>query len=469
MSATPDHSVVPRWRELFTDGRGRTTVGLVLMETVVAIQVLVTVAVLPAVVGDLGGLRLYGVALSASALATVVVLPVTPRLVLRWGLRNVFYLSAAVFLAGSVVVLAAPDMPIFVAGRLIQGAGGGAQYALLLAIVTRRYPARIRPRMFAALTVAWAVPGLVGPAYGGLVATALGWRWAFALILPLLVPAVLLLRRDFNVAASTEAAADGSRPAALSASIALGGGLTIVLTSLALDGVVGVVLAIVGLGIAVIALRTILPTGSFSARFGLPAVIATAFLVNTAYFGVEGFLPAMLTGVHGQSLTAADLIVTCGVLTWVAGTWFQSRFAGRWPARSVVATGAALALVGTAGVVVCALGAPLPVSYIGWAAAGWGMGMAYPTIALLATELATPGSEVITLAQYQVAEILGSAVGPCMVGAALSVALSAGLGLQDGLVIGFAATCSVLVVLLAATHQLPASVIGTSGGATSRR
>jgi hypothetical protein len=44
-----DGSTVPAWRELFVAGLGRTTLGLLLMEGLVAVQVLVTIAVLPAV------------------------------------------------------------------------------------------------------------------------------------------------------------------------------------------------------------------------------------------------------------------------------------------------------------------------------------------------------------------------------------------------------------------------------------
>src|SRR5262249_4737190 len=141
----------------------------------------------------LGGVGLFGAALSSEQAATVIVLPFTPRLVTRWGLRGAFYASLAAFVAGSLVVISAPMAWVFVAGLFIQGAGAGAQYALLLAIFTRRYPLRLRPRMYAALAVAWALPGLLGPAYGGFVASTLGWRWAFALILPLVVPAVWML------------------------------------------------------------------------------------------------------------------------------------------------------------------------------------------------------------------------------------------------------------------------------------
>ena len=57
--------VLPPWREMFVGRLGRITVGIVLMETLFAIQTLVTITVLPVVVAGLGGLRLYGVALSA--------------------------------------------------------------------------------------------------------------------------------------------------------------------------------------------------------------------------------------------------------------------------------------------------------------------------------------------------------------------------------------------------------------------
>src|SRR3954468_12220989 len=112
-------STNPAWRELFACGLARTTVGLLLMEGLVAVQVLVTVSVLPAVVSDLGGVRLFGAALSSSQVATVIVLPFTPRLVARWGLRGSFYVSLGMFVVGSLVVVSAPTSWVFVAGLFL--------------------------------------------------------------------------------------------------------------------------------------------------------------------------------------------------------------------------------------------------------------------------------------------------------------------------------------------------------------
>ena len=258
MASAESAAAVPAWRELFAGGLARTTVGLLLMEGLVAVQVLVTIAVLPAVVSDLGGVRLFGAALSASQVATVIVLPFTPRLVRRWGLRGAFYVSLGTFVVGSLVVISAPTSWVFVAGLFLEGAGAGAQYALLLAIFTRRYPLRLRPRMYAALAVAWAVPGLLGPAYGGLVASTLGWRWAFALLLPLVVPAVWMLHPSLTNPDKTDQTQQQSSPASTAVLLVFAVSMLALLAALTASVPVGALLVLPFAVAAVVALTRIL-------------------------------------------------------------------------------------------------------------------------------------------------------------------------------------------------------------------
>jgi hypothetical protein len=85
------------------------------------------------------------------------------------------------------------------------------------------------------------------------------------------------------------------------------------------------------------------------------------------------------------------------------------------------------------------------------------MGVAYPTITLLATELATRDNEVVTLSQYQLSETLGAAVGPGLGGGALSLSLSGGLGLQEALLAGFAAAFLMGLLMLTTSLRLPGS------------
>lgn len=451
---------MPAWRELFAGGLARTTTGLLLMEGLVAVQVLVTVAVLPAVVSDLGGVRLYGSALSASQVATVVVLPFTPRLVQRWGLRGAFYASLAAFVLGSLVVITAPSSWVFVSGLVVQGAGAGAQYALLLAVFTRTYPLRLRPRMYAALAVAWALPGLLGPAYGGAVASTLGWRWAFALILPLVVPAVWMLHPSLREP-EEHAEASATGPASTAVLVVFVVSALVLLAALTAPGRWSLLLALPAGVAGIVALTRILPRGTFAVRRGLPAVVASGFLANAAYFSVEGFLPVYLTRVAGLTLTVAAIVVTCGVLTWTLGTWLQSRLANSRPIARIAGLGEVVLLAGVGGVVAGVASGVAIVVYAAWGVAGLGMGMTYPAIGVLATDQASRGDEVTTLAQYQLGDVLGSAFGPAMVGVAVTVTASRSMGLTDGLLIGFGGTCAILLAALFAATRLPPT---SSGG-----
>jgi MFS family permease len=467
VAAAGEESAIPGWRELVVSGLARTTAGLLLMESLVAVQVLVTVAVLPAVVSDLGGVRLYGAALSAPQVATVVVLPFTPRLVQWWGLRRAFYASVGAFVAGSLLVISAPEPWVFVSGLVVQGAGSGAQYALLLAVFTRRYPLRLRPRMYAALAVAWAIPGLVGPGYGGLVASTLGWRWAFALIVPLVAPAVWMLHPSLEQDGRGEPSSDVS-PAGTSVLVVFAVSTLTLLAVLTAPGRWGVLLVVPMAVAAVAALTRILPRGTFTARRGLPAVIASGFLANAAFFSVEGFLPAYLTRVAGLTLTVASIVVTCGVLSWTIGTWAQSRLANSRPMARIATLGEALMLLGVGGVVAGVASGVVIVVYVAWGVSGLGMGMTYPAIGVLATDVAATGDEVTTLAQYQLGDVLGSGFGPALVGIAVNAAASRSVGLQDGLLIGFSATCALLLAALFASTRLPATS-STRAESPSRR
>ena len=200
---------------------------------------------------------------------------------------------------------------------------------------------------------------------------------------------------------------------------------------------------------SLLSVRAILPAGSFRARLGLPSTVATAFLSTTAFFAADGFLPVILTGLRGRSLTEASVVITLATLAWVGGSFLQTRLVTRVQRRHLVAFGAVAVVVGVLGVGAGALGAPLLLPYLAWTVAGFGMGLAYPTIALLAMEAAPVGNEETALAQYQLADSLGAAVGPGLAGGVLSVALTAGASLRTGLVAGLGLALAVAVLMLA--------------------
>ena len=63
-------------------------------------------------------------------------------------------------------------MLVLVAARSVQGVGAGAIPAVAYVAIGRAYPPELQPRMFAVLSTAWVLPGLIGPAISGAVAVA---------------------------------------------------------------------------------------------------------------------------------------------------------------------------------------------------------------------------------------------------------------------------------------------------------
>ena len=168
------------------------TAGLVLAITFVAAEALAVVTIMPVVARDLGGLWLYGWVFSAFMLGSIVGIVAAGREADRHGPALPFLAGLVLFSAGLAVAGLAPSMLILVAGRALQGIGGGAVPAVAYASIGRGLPGRLRARMMAVLSTAWVVPGLAGPALSAEVAHLFGWRWVFLGLLPLVAIAGLI-------------------------------------------------------------------------------------------------------------------------------------------------------------------------------------------------------------------------------------------------------------------------------------
>ena len=78
--------------------------------------------------------------------------------------------AMVLFSAGLLVCAAAPTMEVLLAGRVLQGLGGGALTVGLYVLVGIVFPPVLRPAVFASFAAAWVLPALFGPALAALVA-----------------------------------------------------------------------------------------------------------------------------------------------------------------------------------------------------------------------------------------------------------------------------------------------------------
>ncbi len=161
--------------------------------TFVAFEALAVATILPVVGRHLGDLRLYGWVFSAFLLASLIGIVVAGTLADRVPLGRPMLAGLALFALGLVIGGTAPDMAVLVAGRAVQGLGAGVVPAVAYVAISRCYPDEVAAANVRRLSTAWVVPGLVGPAIAALVAAAVGWRWVFLGLLPLVIAAGVLV------------------------------------------------------------------------------------------------------------------------------------------------------------------------------------------------------------------------------------------------------------------------------------
>jgi len=312
---------------------------LLLLEALVAVQVLIVATIMPDVRGELGMVQLYGLVFTASSLATIASIPIVGRAVDRFGTKAVLVPVLAVFAAGLLVSATAPAMPVLLIGQFLQGAGGGGLYALSLGTVAKTYPDALRPRVLALLATMWILPGLVGPPVGAAIASTLGWRWAFVAPIPVLLATWALIAPVLDLVPRPEA----SGPAiSLRWPLQLMVGAGFVFASITAFAWWVPLAVAAGFAIGVPALRHIAPRGTFRAAPGQGAIAAAAFLLSLSFLAMDAFLTLMLTRVRGLSLAAAGLAITVATVTWALGALWQSNRAGDRPLGWLVGVGTAL-------------------------------------------------------------------------------------------------------------------------------
>ncbi len=301
------------------------TFGLVLTITLVAFEALAIATIMPLVGRHLGDLRLYGWVFSAFMLASLVGIVQAGALSDRGPLRLPMLVGVGLFALGLVIGGLAPDMAVLVMGRAVQGLGAGFVPTVAYVAISRGYPARCRPRMFAVLSTAWVVPGLIGPAVAALVATTVGWRWVFLGLIPLVIVTGSLAVLALGRVPPPTTARQASTAYLPVLAVVLGAGVA--LASLTSGQVPVMAVGAAGGGtLLLFSLRRLTPKGTLVAAKGLPATILGRGLLTCCFFAGDAYIPYALTTVRRSAPAMAALALMAATLTWTTSSWLQARW-----------------------------------------------------------------------------------------------------------------------------------------------
>src|SRR6267378_1201390 len=201
------------------------------------------------------------------------------------GRAPVYALCLVVFAAGSAVTATAglsslPAMPWLVAGRVLQGLGGGGLVPLSLALAADLYRDQRRTVALGSVSALQEAGSVLGPLYGATVASSAaalgGWRFVFWLNLPLAALCaigVLLAGRSQREPSAPASSAVDWKSASL-----LGVGLALLVLALYPDDP---------------ALRA---TNSFVIPLAVASLIVLAFYARRQVTSLEPFIPRSLLG-----------------------------------------------------------------------------------------------------------------------------------------------------------------------------
>ncbi len=102
-------------------------------------------------------------------LMSTVFLALFGRMADMFGRVRMYNLGFVIFTVGSVLCAAAESGEMLVGFRLLQGAGGAMLAANSMAIITEAFPPTERGRAMGINSITWAIGGVVGPVFGGLI------------------------------------------------------------------------------------------------------------------------------------------------------------------------------------------------------------------------------------------------------------------------------------------------------------
>ncbi|MBW9120491.1 MFS transporter [Microbacterium trichothecenolyticum] len=388
---------------------------------------------LPTIVGELHGVSHMLWVTTGYLVAATIMMPIYGKLGDLIGRKGLFIGALTVFLIGSVIGGAAPDMTWLIIGRTVQGVGGGGLMILSQAIIADVVPVRERSKYMGIMGAVFGISSIAGPLLGGWFTEGVGWRWAFWINIPLGLVAILLAAVFLKIPKrTTKVTFDvwGTLTMAISVTaiilVASWGGTEF-------DWDSPMVLALIATAVVFAALfvlaehraaEPIIPLSLFASR---NFVLATAagLVLGVAMFGALAYLPTYLQMVTGVNATASGLLMLpmiAGLMSTAITTGFLASRTGRYkwmPIASMIVVAVGLWLLST-----LTVDTPLWVlmAYLFVLGAGIGLSM---QILVLIVQNSFPDSQVGTAtASNNFFREIGASLGGAVVGALFTARLT---------------------------------------------
>ena len=134
-------------------------------------------------------------ALTSYLVANAIILPLAGWLARQFGRKRLLMLSVTGFTAASFLCGLAPNLPLLILFRVIQGTTGGALQPLSQAVMLEAFPPQQRGKAMAFWGLGIVTAPILGPVLGGWLTDSYSWRWVFYINIPVGVVSLLMMQR----------------------------------------------------------------------------------------------------------------------------------------------------------------------------------------------------------------------------------------------------------------------------------
>lgn len=139
----------------------------------------------PVIAAEFGQLHDTSWLATAYLLTQAAMIPVYGRLGDRYGRREMLFVALAIYVLGGITCASAQSMGWLIAGRVLQGLGGGGLMNMSQAMIAELVPPQERVRFQGYFAIVFTMANVVGPIIGGYTVAHTSWRWLFAVQVPL--------------------------------------------------------------------------------------------------------------------------------------------------------------------------------------------------------------------------------------------------------------------------------------------
>lgn len=171
--------------------------GTVMLGTIMAVldSSIVNVA-LPDMTASLGStLEQITWVIAGYILANVIVMPILGLLTARFGRKNFYLFSVALFTLASALCGMAGSLGTMVAARVLQGVGGGALITLSQAVIRETFPPEEQGTAMGLYGMGVVLAPAIGPTLGGWITDNWSWPWVFFVNVPIGILNLVLIQR----------------------------------------------------------------------------------------------------------------------------------------------------------------------------------------------------------------------------------------------------------------------------------